>query len=219
MRDLITPAQFHASEGTGNWRVLATCAATRVSTPSFAQGAGLLERISELAEGLDCQPEADLRSNSVTIRLAFRDAGAPSSADVSLARAISAQAAALGLTSGHVSVKEVLLAIDAISIPAVAPFWMAVLGYVAKGEEDIIDPDAISPWIWFQQMDAPRTQRNRVHLDIYVPHDQVRLRIDAAIAAGGRIVTSGHAPAWWVLADPEGNEACLATHMEFENPA
>jgi hypothetical protein len=33
----------------------------------------------------------------------------------------------------------------------------------------------------------------------------------AAIAAGGRLVTDVHAPSWWTLADPEGNEADVAT--------
>jgi len=28
--------------------------------------------------------------------------------------------------------------------------------------------------------------------------------------AGGRIVSDAHAPSWWTLADPEGNEADLA---------
>jgi 4a-hydroxytetrahydrobiopterin dehydratase len=44
-----------------------------------------------------------------------------------------------------------------------------------------------------------------------VPHDQAEQRVAAAIAAGGRLVTDEHAPAWWVLADPEGNQACVAT--------
>ena len=52
--------------------------------------------------------------------------------------------------------------------------------------------------------------RHRLPLDIYVPHDQVRARIDAALAAGGRMVSDAHAPGWWTLADPEGNEADLA---------
>jgi hypothetical protein len=34
----------------------------------------------------------------------------------------------------------------------------------------------------------------------------------AAVAgAGGRLVSDGHAPKWWILADAEGNEACVAT--------
>jgi 4a-hydroxytetrahydrobiopterin dehydratase len=36
-------------------------------------------------------------------------------------------------------------------------------------------------------------------------------RIAAGLAAGGRLVTDAFAPAWWVLADPEGNEICLCT--------
>ena len=30
------------------------------------------------------------------------------------------------------------------------------------------------------------------------------------LAAGGRIVYDGHAPDWWTLADPEGNEVDVA---------
>ncbi|MBA2277865.1 MAG: hypothetical protein H0W06_08880 [Chloroflexia bacterium] len=30
---------------------------------------------------------------------------------------------------------------------------------------------------------------------------------------GGHLVTDQYAPAWWVLADAEGNEACVATWM------
>jgi 4a-hydroxytetrahydrobiopterin dehydratase len=62
-------------------------------------------------------------------------------------------------------------------------------------------------------MDAPRPQRNRMHIDVWVPHDQAEARVAAAIAAGGRLVTDAHAPMWWVLADPEGNEADVATWM------
>jgi 4a-hydroxytetrahydrobiopterin dehydratase len=48
---------------------------------------------------------------------------------------------------------------------------------------------------------------------VWVPHDQAETRIAAAIAAGGHLVTDQHAPSWWVLADAEGNEACVATWM------
>jgi hypothetical protein len=55
--------------------------------------------------------------------------------------------------------------------------------------------------------------RNRIHIDVWVPHDQAEARIAAAIAAGGHLVTDQYVPAWWVLADAEGNEACVATWM------
>jgi 4a-hydroxytetrahydrobiopterin dehydratase len=65
--------------------------------------------------------------------------------------------------------------------------------------------------IWFQQMDEPRQQRNRIHFDVSVPHDQAQERIAAALAAGGTLVSDEQAPAFWILADAEGNEACITT--------
>ena len=60
-------------------------------------------------------------------------------------------------------------------------------------------------------MDAPRTGRNRIHIDVGVPHDQAEARVAAAVAAGGTVVNDTHAPMFWTLADPEGNEVDLAT--------
>jgi 4a-hydroxytetrahydrobiopterin dehydratase len=59
-------------------------------------------------------------------------------------------------------------------------------------------------------MDTPRPQRNRIHVDLYLPQDQAEARIAAAIETGGRIVNDAHAPLWWTLADPEGNEVDVA---------
>lgn len=45
-----------------------------------------------------------------------------------------------------------------------------MLGYRDRddGGEDLIDPRGRGPLIWFQEMDAPRSQRNRIHVDIWV---------------------------------------------------
>ena len=43
--------------------------------------------------------------------------------------------------------------------------------------------------------------------------DQVDAAVAAAVAAGGRILNDAHAPMWWTLADPEGNEADVATWL------
>jgi 4a-hydroxytetrahydrobiopterin dehydratase len=75
----------------------------------------------------------------------------------------------------------------------------------------LLDPVRVSPAFWFQQMDEARPQRNRIHVDVAVPHEEAEARVAAAIAAGGRLVTDEFAPMWWVLADAEGNEACIAT--------
>ncbi|GAB3586995.1 hypothetical protein GCM10027445_66580 [Amycolatopsis endophytica] len=47
----------------------------------------------------------------------------------------------------------------------------------------LVDPRGQGPAIWFQQMTEPRPQRNRIHLDVSVPHDEAPHRIEAALAA------------------------------------
>ncbi|MGA9597034.1 MAG: VOC family protein [Acidimicrobiia bacterium] len=87
-----------------------------------------------------------------------------------------------------------------------------VLGYRERIDDvDLLDPRSRGPALWFQQMDKPRGQRNRIHIDIFVPHDQAEARVATALTAGGRMVDNSHAPAWWALADPEGNEVDIAT--------
>jgi 4a-hydroxytetrahydrobiopterin dehydratase len=112
-------------------------------------------------------------------------------------------------------VQALEIAIDALDIAAVRPFWKAITGYAdepgSELQSALIDPSGRAPAIWFQQMDAPRPQRNRIHLDIDVPPEAAGARIDAAIAAGGLLLSDDAAPAFWVLADPEGNEACICT--------
>ena len=90
------------------------------------------------------------------------------------------------------------------------PFWAAVLGYDRSSDEDVVDPLSRGLQVSFQQMDATRPQRSRIHIDVSVPRDQAEARIAAALAAGGHIVNDAHAPRWWTLADAEGNEVDVA---------
>ena len=117
---------------------------------------------------------------------------------------------------GERSVQVIEIGIDALDAAAIRPFWRAVLGYVDEpgwsGPWDgLIDPLGQGPAVWFQRMDAPRPQRNRIHFDVSVPHDEAEPRIGAALAAGGTLINDARAPAFWVLADAEGNEACVTT--------
>ena len=55
------------------------------------------------------------------------------------------------------------------------------------------------------------SELSAAHFDVSVPHDEAHQRIQATVAAGGTLVYDAEAPAFWVLADPEGNEACITT--------
>ncbi len=213
MTERISPRQFHEAVGVEDWRVLFGGACAHFRAASFAAGVALVDAIGKLAAAANHHPDVDLRYAGVTVRLKTHDIDGLSERDVDLARRITAAARELGLLADPTAVQTIQVAIDALVGPAVMPFWRAVLGYRAVGDEDLVDPHRRWPSFWFQQMDAPRPQRNRIHIDISVPHDQAEARIAAAIAAGGRLVTDRHAPEWWVLADAEGNEACVATWM------
>jgi 4a-hydroxytetrahydrobiopterin dehydratase len=212
----ITARRFHEADGAEDWRVLGEGACAYFRTGSFAAGARLAQAIGELGGPDDHHPHVDLRPGGVTVRLITITDGyyGLSERDLELARRISAVARQLGLVADPTELQTVQVSIDALVGPEVMAFWRAVLGYQERGdspEEDLIDPRGRGPSFWFQQMDAPRPQRNRIHIDVWVPPDQGEARVAAAIAAGGRLVTDEHAPSWWVLADPEGNEACVAT--------
>jgi 4a-hydroxytetrahydrobiopterin dehydratase len=213
MSDQITPGQFHESEGVDDWRVISyRSAQTCFATGDFATGLALVDEIGRLAEEADHHPDIELRYTEVFVILTSHDVGGLSKRDAKMARRISAAASERGIAADPGAVQNVNLTIDALAIGEVLPFWRALLAYDEKGD-DLVSPHGRGPKVWFQQMEAPRTDRNRLHLDVSVPHDQAEARIAAAIAAGGRLVTDEHAPAWWVLADPEGNEACVTTWM------
>ncbi len=199
------------------WRVVRDDASTHFRTGSFAEGVALVDAIGRLGDAADHPPDVDLRPDGVTVRVGTRSAGL-SERDLELAMQISAAARELGASVDLTGLQIVQVAIDALVIPDVLPFWRAVLGYEPVGDEDVVDPRLQGPPFWFQQMDAPRPQRNRIHIDLYVPHDQAEARVAAALAAGGHVVNDENAPGWWTLADPEGNEVDVAPWPDRDDP-
>ena len=204
----IAAGEFHAADGVEDWRVLYHLVSAYFRTGSLAKGIALVDEIGRLAGDSEQELKIDLRHAGVTVSLRGRD--------ITLARKISAAAKELGLPADPTAVQVINVTIDALVGTDVLPFWRALLGYGEIGDDYLFDPQGRGPGVGFQRMDVPRPQRNRLHLDIAVPHDQAEARIAAALAAGGRLVTDAHAPKWWVLADPEGNEACIATWLGRE---
>jgi 4a-hydroxytetrahydrobiopterin dehydratase len=220
MSEPIRPQQFHESAGVEDWRVVGEGAGAFFRTGSFAAGARLVQAISELP-GLGAHhPDVDVRHDGVAVRLITIRPGyyGLSTRDLELAQQISAVAREQGLTADPAAVQSIQISIDALVAPQVWPFWRAVLGYADRGDDpgELIDPRGRGPLAYFQEMDAPRPQRNRIHLDVWVAHDQAQERVAAALAAGGQVVTDKYAPSWTVLADAEGNEACVCTWLEHD---
>jgi len=76
-------------------------------------------------------------------------------------------------------------------------------------EAAIVDPSGQLPAIWFQQMDAPRLQRNASTSTLQWPTTRPRAGARRP-GAGGRLVDDSFARSFWVLADAEGNEGVSA---------
>lgn len=66
--------------------------------------------------------------------------------------------------------------------------------------------------ILFQLVPEPKTVKNRVHLDVWVGAENVDRELDRLTGLGATFLLRGRqGPHTWVtIADPEGNELCLA---------
>ena len=91
--------------------------------------------------------------------------------------------------------------------------WLGMEGGGHVPEDEIRDPAGAHPALWFQDS-GDEEPRQRWHLDVWVDPEQVQGRLDAALAAGGQLVSDAEAPSFWVLADPEGNKVCLCTWQD-----
>lgn len=119
------------------------------------------------------------------------------------------------------------LALGYVDEPPPAPFrtraeWAASFGALAEEDDDgdgawLHDPDGVGPRLVFLEVPEPKVAKNRLHIDVRVgrdgPAEQVWARVEAKVAqlvaAGGSVLTvagTHHV----VMADPEGNEFCVA---------
>lgn len=223
MTESMTTAQFAERTDLPDWRILLGRIQATYTAGSFAAAAGFLAQVAVAADESHHHPDLDLRPPGlVHIALWTAAVRGLTDADARLAARITALAREAGLSSAPTAARTVELGIDAMDIDLVRPFWKAVLGYEDEPPEPggqevaLLDPARIGPPVWFQQMDAPRPQRNRIHFDVTVPDDVAEARVAAAIAAGGTLLTDLYARSFWVLADPEGNEACVCTWLDRE---
>ena len=223
MTERMTRADVSAAVTDPGWRFVLGVVRTSVPVGSLARAVAAAGVVAETAGAeADGHVWLDVRADRLLVSVQTRATGWITATDIALVRRITAALAERGFTtdpgvgSGPRTEQMLEIAIDALDIPAIRPFWKAVLGYVDElpttgPKGPLVDPYGQGPAFWFQQMDAPRPQRNRIHVDVSVPHDEAAGRIAAALAAGGTLVYDKEAPAFWVLADAEGNEACVTT--------
>jgi hypothetical protein len=110
--------------------------------------------------------------------------------------------------------------LDCVDPEALAPFWVAALGYRAAPFTppylELTDPEDRRPPIVLQQVPEPKAGKNRMHLDLWVERKEPEIdrleRIGARRLSGVLTSPSGQGR-WVVMADPEGNEFCVCEQV------
>lgn len=208
-KQVLTSAQVH-DRAPGAWREIGGVLRTRLTTDGFTEALDLVVKIAAAADEANHHPDIDLRYNWVGLALTSHDVGGITPRDIELAGTISRIADDLGADATPGVGTQMTVGIDTPDPGAIRDFWAVLTGHSPANDGSLPSPDGQLPEIWFQESEL-REGRDRAHLDVYVPHDLARERVDAVIAAGGRLVTDEFAPSWWVLTDADGNVACVCT--------
>ncbi len=205
-----------AAELIDDWRWLLGGLHARFDTGDFATGLRLVEGIGAAAEEAGHHPDVDLRYPFVQVSLRSHDVGGVTQRDVRLAREISGHAGRLGAKSNVSALSLLELGLDSADRDDVRPFWEAVLGVEPgdDGADEVRDGDGLLPTVWFQgAAEAGNEAPQRWHLDVTVAVEVAETRVKRAIDAGGTLVSDARKPSFWVLADAEGNRACICTPL------
>lgn len=210
----VTADEFTVVDGVDDWRYLLGAIHAEFRAGSFTAAAALVSAIAAAAERFEHHPDISMRyPDRVRVVLTTHAVHDLTTLDVDVAREISAIAKQMTATGEPTTPQCIEVAIDTLDADRIRPFWAAVLDYREVGGS-LVDPLGVGPSMWFQTMTAARNERSRFHIDVSVAHDVAETRVAAALAAGGTLVTEEFARSWWVLADADGNEACVCTWQD-----
>ena len=218
-RRRLDAAEVRASQPPG-WAQITGSLKARFHTPDFATGLRLANLIGESAERWDHHPDVNITYRDVVVTLVSHDVGGITSRDLRMARLIGEHAAALGLSHDVSGLTQLEPGLDTSNGAAVAPFYAALLGTeLTRGEP--ADPSGQTPTLWWQEAPEgeeenraalpPSDHEQRWHFDVWVAEEEGPARVQAALEAGGRLVSEAQAPSYWVLEDPDGNRHCVCT--------
>ena len=126
---------------------------------------------------------------------------------------------------GPMPTRLVHLVVDAADPAGLARFWSGALEWPVTFEEPdevVIEPPDDDPAqagqvpLVFVPVPEPKTSKNRVHLDVASTSDEHKAALVARLEGlGARQIDIGQPDdvSWVVMADPEGNEFCVVSHL------
>jgi predicted enzyme related to lactoylglutathione lyase len=104
--------------------------------------------------------------------------------------------------------------LDCSDLDRLASFWQAAADFVVEGviEGRYVTLSGQGITLTLQRVAEPKTVKNRMHLDLLVDDLEQAVRHIEALGATRLTATARQefGQRWYVLADPEGNEFCVA---------
>ncbi|WP_374971546.1 VOC family protein [Terrabacter sp. BE26] len=201
---------FLSADGVEDWVVLHGGAAAAYEVGSIAEAAALASEIATVEGVADAAVLLTLSDRRLTVRLT-RGVEFLEPHHIDVARAISHVARRQGGVADRSAVQEVQLAVAARPGDLDVEFWRAVLGYDTLADDNGADPLGHGSTFWMQELDPAKPLRHAMHVDVSVAREHAAARLEAALAAGGRVVEDAAAPAFWILSDRAGNRVCIAS--------
>src|SRR5262245_23219299 len=127
---VVTATQFHALSDLADWRYALGRIEATYRCGSFDRATSLASRIADAAARAGHHPDLDVRyPDRLHVALTTHAVDALTDLDIGLAREVTSLAAAASAEPEPHAVQALEVAIDAIDIDAVRPFWKAILGY------------------------------------------------------------------------------------------
>jgi 4a-hydroxytetrahydrobiopterin dehydratase len=200
--------EFLSADDVDDWVVLHGGPTAVFRVGSLVEAARLACAVAELP-GLGPRTLLTVAGDRLTVKLT-REMWGTEARHVEVARAISAVAREHGATADRSAVQEVQLAVAAKPDAIDLGYWRTVLGYAELHEDNGLDPNGQSSTVWMQDLDPAKPLRHAMHVDVSVAREHAEARMQAAVAAGGRVVDGSAAPGAWILADRSGNKVCIA---------
>lgn len=199
---------FLSSDDLEDWVVLHGGATAVFRVGSLGEASRVAGAVAEVPGIAGRGVVVRIGDDRVSVRLT-RDVWQLEIEHIGMARGVSAVARAMGAVAERGMVQEVQVAIAAKVEEIDLGFWRAVLGYAPMADDNAVDPLGHGSTVWMQEIAEGKALRHAMHIDVSVAREQVPARLEAALAAGGRIVDESHAPSHWTLADRAGNRVCI----------
>ncbi|WP_447644919.1 VOC family protein [Nocardioides zeae] len=110
-----------------------------------------------------------------------------------------------------------MITLDTTDPSPLAAWWSAQTGATVEEEHDgwfVVLQLPGGPRLAFQKVDDPTPGKNRVHLDLGAASGDLDAEVERLVDAGATLVAERSMGdfRWVTLADPDGNQFCVAEH-------